>query len=202
MLEEIVAWDKSVTLAVNAWSCPAGDAFWLFMTSRSVWIPLYVAMAALLIWKLGWKRGLVMIAATILCITCVDQLCNLIKAWTARLRPCCDPQMLERGVRVLDPPHPDYIYGFFSGHAANAMAFSFCMVLAFRTWKKEYPEVTKIYRTGSVILLLWALLVGFSRVFVAKHFLGDVLVGFAVGALLAWAWISLAQFVIKKYHLA
>ncbi|MBP5397430.1 MAG: phosphatase PAP2 family protein [Bacteroidales bacterium] len=201
MIEKIVAWDRSATLVLNSLHSPATDAFWSFMSDKWVWAPLYAAFIALLIWKLGWKRGLVMIAATILCVTCIDQLCNLVKWSVGRLRPCCDPEMIERGLHVLEPHHPAHPYGFFSGHASNAMGFAVCMILAFRPWKNAHPEMTKIYRTGSIILIVWALLVGISRIFVAKHFLGDITVGFVIGALLAWLWISIGNWVIRRYHL-
>ena len=196
------AWDKAATLAINSWSCPASDAFWLFMSNKRVWFPMYAVFVALLIWKLGWKRGLAMVLATVLCITCVDQFCNLIKAWAARLRPCCDPQMLEWGVRVLEPHHPNYLYGFFSAHAANSIAFALCMVYAFRSWRDEHPEKARLYTIGSIILIVWAVLVGVSRIFVAKHFLGDVLVGFAVGSLLALALSYLTAFILKRLRVS
>jgi undecaprenyl-diphosphatase len=48
------------------------------------------------------------------------------------------------------------------------------------------------------LLIVWALLVGFSRVFVGKHFLGDVLVGFVIGALIAYLICLLGEFICKK----
>ena len=53
---------------------------------------------------------------------------------------------------------------------SNAIGFACAasIILKSRTWK--------------IVLPIWAILVGISRVFVGKHFLGDVLVGFMVGA--------------------
>ena len=42
------------------------------------------------------------------------------------------------------------------------------------------------YRGMAWLLFSWAALVGISRIFVGKHFLGDVLVGTAVGLLFGW----------------
>lgn len=44
-------------------------------------------------------------------------------------------------------------------------------------------------------------MVGISRIFVGKHFLGDVLVGFIVGSLFAWAIASLARLTIRWMNL-
>ena len=45
---------------------------------------------------------------------------------------------------------------------------------------------------------LCGLLIGLSRIFVGKHFLGDVLAGFAVGILLGVLFGRLAELVCRK----
>ncbi|MBP5172276.1 MAG: phospholipid phosphatase, partial [Bacteroidales bacterium] len=90
-LEQI---DKTWTLAINSLHTPFTDRMWMFFSGRTEWIPLYVLVIILLIWRLGWKKGLVMILTTALCILCVDQFANLIKNSVMRLRPGCDPEML------------------------------------------------------------------------------------------------------------
>ena len=40
-----------------------------------------------------------------------------------------------------------------------------------------------------------------SRVFVGKHFFGDVLVGFAVGLLAGWLLAQLARLIIRRFRL-
>lgn len=177
--------DKTWTLTINSLHTPFTDKMWMFFSGRTEWIPLYVLVIALLIWRLGWKKGMVMILTTALCILCVDQFANLIKNSVMRLRPGCDPEMLERGLYVLIPSGAKS-YGFFSAHAGNALAFAVCTLKALKmgrdTEKRPWKGLSSAY---SVIIVIWAVLVGLSRIFVGKHFLGDVLTGFVVGLIFA-----------------
>ena len=176
--------DQSVTLWLNGLHCPFTDSMWLFFSDRSVWIPLYLLVAVLMVWRLGWKRGLAYVLLTALAILCVDQFANLTKNWVARPRPCNDAYMFSMGHRLLQVRSRSY--SFFSAHAANAVAFALCSAHALRRGMKRTPA--RIY---SWLIGLWAAMVGFSRVFVGKHYLGDVLVGFAAGAIISLILLTL-----------
>ena len=93
--------DQTVSLWLNGLHCPFTDSMWLFFSDRSVWIPLYLLVAVLMVWRLGWKRGLAYVLLTALAILCVDQFANLIKNWVARPRPCNDEYMCSMGLRLL-----------------------------------------------------------------------------------------------------
>ena len=70
-------------------------------------------------------------------------------------------------------------YGFISGHSSAAMAFMVGIALCFGFRKR--------WAWGLVIA--WALLMGISRMYLGRHFLGDVLGGWLAGAGAAWlAW--------------
>ena len=112
-MERLTQIDKALTLAINGLHTPFTDGMWVLFSGKTVWIPLYLLVIALIIWRLGWRKGLIMILTTVLCILCVDQFANLIKASAQRLRPGCDPEMLERGLYVLIPSGAGS-YGFFS----------------------------------------------------------------------------------------
>lgn len=195
--EHLESIDMQWTLAINSVHAPWADSFWMFMSAKAVWIPLYVAVAALMIYRLGWKRGLLFILATALCIGCIDQMSNLFKHGFERLRPCNDQRMLDAGLWVLSPARMKS-YSFFSAHAANSIGFAVCAswALNFKVSESKKPV---LYKATGIILIVWALLVGVSRIFVGRHFVGDVLVGFLMGALIA-SLISLLCCRILRRH--
>lgn len=169
--------DKDITLAINGLDSQFTDPVWQLFSDKYIWAVLYLAVLVFLFRNLGWKRALVVVAGIVLTITCCDQLGNLTKAYFARLRPCWDGEMVQRGLNMLEGKGS--LYGFYSAHAANAMGFAVSSWMGFRN------DRSRNYNIYGVLIVLWALLVGMSRVFVGKHFFGDVCTGFAVGALVA-----------------
>ena len=176
--------DRSASLFINSLNSPLTDPVWQFFSNKLVWIPLYLAVLVFFFLKFGWKTALKCLAACVLTIVICDQFSNLIKDACARMRPCHDPWMVTHGLHMLEGK--GNLYGFFSAHAANAMGFALCSALCI---KQGSGRKTTVY---TVLIVIWVLLVGISRVFVGKHFLGDVLVGFGVGALVGWAVARLA----------
>lgn len=174
LFQQVHHLDKDVTLAINSLSSTISDGIWQFFSYKNSWYILYLAILVILYVRLGWKKGTIALLACVLCIICCDQFANLIKDWVQRLRPCWDQEMIDRGLNVLE--YKGGKYGFFSAHAANAMGFAACSMLCLGI---DGSHSHKFYNTAMPI---WALLVGISRVFVGKHFFGDVLVGWAVGA--------------------
>ena len=151
---------------------------------------MYLIIIVFLFIRLGWKRALAVTLSCVLFVVACDQFASLVKAYAHRLRPMEDPGMLERGLNVLEGSGG--LYGFFSAHAANALGFAVCSTMGFRNDRR------RSYRGYAIFIYTWALLVGISRVFVGKHFIGDVLTGFAVGLLLGWLFGALGRLVIKK----
>ncbi len=94
---------------------------------------------------------------------------------------------------VFDMPRPYEIYPFIkklsyggspsfpSGHTADAFAFVVAVSLVFPKWYFIIPG------------LIWALLVGYSRMSLGVHFPSDVLAGAVIGAISAFSYISFAK---------
>jgi len=186
--------DREATLAVNSLSSPFTDGVWMLFSDRKVWFVLYAALAVLLFVRLGWKKALTVLASVALVVVACDQTANLVKYSVARLRPVWDNYMVAGGLHRLEGRGS--WYGFFSAHAANAMGVAVAVVMGFRAGDKS-----RNYRTLAWIMYVWAVLVGLSRVFVGKHFLGDVLVGFAAGLFFGRLLGTLAGWIIDKYLL-
>ena len=179
LLEALSRADNEITLAINGWSSPFGDAFWTLISGKAVWIPLYVAIVILLFAKVGWRRALVALLAIGLTVLACDQGSDFVKDWADRLRPCHNQGLLDRGLRVLESKGS--LFGFFSAHSANAMGIAVSSIHFLRLATGKI-----LFHLYSVFICLWSILVSVSRIFVGKHFFGDVLVGVIVGVLVGW----------------
>lgn len=186
LIQQIESADQNISLWINSFNSTFTDAIWKFFSDRLIWTPLYLVVLAFIIVKLGLKKGLLVVLFLVLTILCADQLCNLVKNAVCRLRPCNDPNIVKRGLHMLAGASARHPYGFFSAHAANAMAFAVGggMALKRLAWK--------------ISLDLWAALVGISRIFVGKHYLGDVLVGFIVGAVVAIILLNICRRLLQS----
>ena len=191
LIETLHQADMDATLWLNSLSTPFTEQMWQLFSNKGFWIPMYAILLYLLFDRLGWKRALVVLASVALAFGLCDQCSNLVKYSVARLRPSYNSDMLQAGLNVLEGRGG--FYGFFSAHAANAGGFAVVSYLGFRN------DGRLKYRGYGIGIGLWAFLVGVSRIFVGKHFFGDVCVGFAVGILFGCLFGLLARWVIKKY---
>ena len=179
----VVGADKAATLYVNSLHTPFTDTVWLFFSNRWVWAVLYAFILYFLFRRLGWKKALTALAAIVLTIVCCDQLANLFKDWICRLRPSHDPWMLSHGLYL--PGDAGGLYGFFSGHAANSFGFATSSYGIFCTDERHN------YKAYAWAIFIWAFLVSLSRIFLGRHYFGDILAGAAVGLLLGWLFALL-----------
>ena len=122
-----------------------------------------------------------------------DQFSNLIKDLVERVRPLNDPYMLKHGLNILEGKSSSF--SFFSAHSANAFGLATSTLIGFRLDKRLR------YRGYAAWMYTWATLVALSRVFVGKHYLGDIIAGAAIGALAGYAFACLARHIIIKANL-
>lgn len=189
----IVELDQSVTLWLNHLGTEALDPFWMFLSNAKVWYPMYGLIMGFIIYRLGWKKGLIVVASLFVAVIATDQLSGLVKESFQRLRPCFDPWMLDHGVR--HPIKPGHLYGFFSSHASNTFGFAIASLIGLNNDKAHR------YGVYAWFIMLWATLVSLSRVMLAAHFVGDILVGAVFGLVLGAAIAGLARFIIVKVKL-
>jgi undecaprenyl-diphosphatase len=81
-------------------------------------------------------------------------------------------------------------FSFPSGHATSA--FIFYGLLAYLIWKTDIPKKYKYI--SATMLILFSLLIGFSRVYLRVHYPSDVAAGFCIG----FAWLLLTIYVLER----
>ena len=50
--QDIHQLDQQISLTINSWNSAISDPIWAFLSMKLVWVPLYAAILALIIWKL------------------------------------------------------------------------------------------------------------------------------------------------------
>ena len=182
--------DQHVTLFINGFHSPWSDQVMLLFSHVRIWFPMYAVIAILFFWRLGWKKGLVTLLTCVRCVVLCDQIATLFKDGIARLRPCQDQKMIDMGLYMLETGGG--LYGFYSGHAANSFGFAVCSTMGFRN------DSRLRYRGYAAFIFTWAFLVSISRIFVGKHYLGDVLTGAIAGVLIGLFCAYIGRLVIRK----
>lgn len=201
--EQLEMLDKEATLAMNISGNAFTDAVMTFSSQVKVWIPLYAIVLGIIIYRMGWKAGLVVTLALVLNVVLSDQLANLVKDSAARTRPCLDSWMTAHGVRVLEGGGG---FGFYSGHAANVFAFASCSLLCFASIRsrKGLPGRETDTARGvflgvyGTLIFIWATVVSISRVYCGKHFIGDISVG-AVSGLITGSLMALVAIMTIRH---
>ncbi len=182
--------DQEITLLINGWTSPWADSFWMMMSDKLFWIPAYLVCVYFLFARLGWKKALIVLASAAIAFAVCDQLSNIVKHAVIRLRPSYSVRMLDGGLNVLEKRGG--FYGFFSAHAANAFAIAVCLTMGFRN------DRSHTYNAFSRWAIIWATLVAVSRIFVGKHYLGDVIVGTVIGVAVGCSAGIAARYLIDK----
>lgn len=171
MLETLKSIDESLFLFLNAHHNSFFDPLmWLF-SEKFYWIPLY-AWFLWLLYKRYPKQYWTVIVTVVLMIVVSDQLCNLAKNNVMRLRPSQEPHLYSV-VHILNN-YRGGMYGFYSGHAANAFAVALFMITI----------VAKDNKYIIAVSLTYAILTAYSRIYLGVHYPGDVLTGAIIGSLL------------------
>jgi undecaprenyl-diphosphatase len=164
--------DTRLFLFLNSFHSPVFDQVMVFVSGKYSWIPLY---ALILYWYIRKyrKNFWVPVVATIVLITLADQSSvHLFKNVFERLRPCHNPE-IQHMVHIVNNKCGGQ-FGFVSSHASNTFALAMFTALVFRS--KPYGWA----------IFLWAALVSYSRIYLGRHFPGDILGGGLLGILIGY----------------
>ncbi|MBQ5574699.1 MAG: phosphatase PAP2 family protein [Bacteroidales bacterium] len=167
--------DQDITLYLNSMYSDGFDTFFWYVSLKYTWFIMGALLITFLFVKRKPKEALWFLLAVVLMIVCADQLCNLCKYTVQRFRPCWDEEIKDL-VHIVNDDRGGK-YGFFSAHAAVFFGLAYMTSRFFRNK----------YFTATIYVI--AVMVAYSRIYLGRHYLGDVLVGAVVGtlfAMLAW----------------
>jgi len=88
MLEQLLQLDEDLFLLLNGLGNTSWDTFWLVITNKLTFIPLYAILLFLIHKKLGTKNLILLVFVIAAMITFTDQITNLFKDGFKRPRPC------------------------------------------------------------------------------------------------------------------
>ncbi|MDN3667491.1 phosphatase PAP2 family protein [Algibacter miyuki] len=186
MIDELLKYDTELFVFLNNLGTENWDSFWLIVTDKLTFIPLYAILLFLLYKKFGLKALGVFVIVVALMVTFTDQITNLFKDGFQRPRPCRADDLVDR-VRFIAVRCGKY--GFFSGHASNTMAAAVFAGLVLKPY----------YKNLIFILVFWSIFVAFSRIYVGVHYPLDILCGLTFGAISGFMFSKLGTYVLARY---
>ncbi len=159
-------WDKELFLYLNSFYNDYWDTVMLMLTRKETWFPFFGIILYYVLKNYRNKSWLIILSLVLL-VVAADQVSGLMKVGFHRFRPVHEPAIAHLVHNVL---RKGGLYGFVSAHAANSVA-----ILVF---------TSRIFKNKSyyILLLCWALIFMYSRIYSGVHYPLDLL----GGALLGW----------------
>lgn len=185
-METLEQLDQDAFLYLNDMHSPFWDGVMVFVSNKYVWIPFYLALIIYLIYRYR-KQSIPMLLLAVAAVGLADFVASgLFKPYFARLRPCHDPALSEL-VNIVEGCGGRF--GFMSSHASTgfALAVFFNLILSDR------------YLALKVLLVAWAVVVSYSRIYLGVHYPGDTIGGALLGAFLAYGCSLIYTFLLNKY---
>jgi len=146
-----------------------------FFGSNSFLLPAYIALA---LWFLFIKKNMRRVIDVAVIGIIGYLIMYFMKIFFHRVRP----------VNSLIGPIEDF--SFPSGHASSGFIF-----YGFLAWIVLHSEIKTFYKyLLASMLVLFSLLIGFSRIYLRVHYFTDVVGGFCVG----YAWLAMSLWVLHK----
>lgn len=185
MLNQLIKLDHQWFLTINSLHNAFFDEIMYWVSYKYTWIPLY-AIILYYIFRQYKKKGLIILIGIILTLLLSDQISVFVKDYFMRLRPSHNPYYdsiihLNRNIK-------GGAYGFVSSHAANTAGLATFLIL-FPIFQKKIIHL---------LLVLWVLLVSYSRIYNGLHYPADVVGGIFLGIFIGISTTYATKIVILK----
>lgn len=190
--------DENVFLYFNQSGTDTWDFFWTLLTDKFVAIPLFAVLLCVIWYKSSFKTTLYIGVFLVAIVGFTDLSGKVIKNTVKRPRPCSVHSPIQQEVRVVSDGVIDGLttknaekcekYSFFSSHAAVSMALAVFLGLL----------LNSVFSWSLFLMVVWAVLVSVSRIYLGFHYPFDILAAWVYGALVAWLAYKLYVYFASK----
>lgn len=185
MLETLKQIDQALTISINHFHSPLVDQLMIAISDKLTWIPLYLGLLLLLSRTFDRRYALYIILAIIVNIVFTDQVSVFFKESIMRYRPCHNLDLMN----ILHLPDGcGGKHGFISSHAANTFGLA---VLVSSVFKRKWI---------TWVMVIYAVLNSYSRIYLGKHFVADIIGGAALGILFGYVIYRLLDYLYTRYN--
>jgi undecaprenyl-diphosphatase len=179
-MENLQKIDEFFFRLINSTGWEEMDGMMILISSKWFWIPLYIYILYLIYKRFSDQFLKILFALGLLIFLADFGSVHLFKEVFERARPC---HFLD-GIRVVDGCGGPF--GFISSHASNSFALAFFIALLFRNF------------SGFAVLFSWAVIIGFSRVYLGVHYPLDILGGMFWGLFVSLLTYKLLKLKINE----
>ncbi len=179
----IIEADEKLFMFLNGLHSGFLDIIMWHISGKYIWLTLYVVLLYAIIKKYR-QQGFLFILGIVLTIVIADQTSVFIKNSVERLRPTHNPDFgnIVHVVRNYRGGN----YGFVSSHAANCFGLATFIALIF---KKQWITAS---------MLVWAIIVSYSRIYLGVHYPGDIICGGILGSTIAFVLFFISNKLVRK----
>lgn len=178
--------DNSIVVAINNCHSPFMDNVILAITDFWFFVGVVCCIVAYSCSQDKYQKTILLCILLIVAVGCTDYLCaSIIRPAIQQIRPTNPDNPVHTMLHIVN----GYIggkYGLPSCHAANSFAIAVFTTLWFRR------------KLIAGILICWALLECYTRLYLGVHYPSDIIFGAVIGSLIAYIVYRLSK---RIYHI-
>ena len=179
--------DKNLFLFLNGFHSSFFDLFFSWTNKVITWIPLYLLFLFLMIKKFRSKSWIPLVMTAILVVS-TDQSSVLIKNSVKRYRPSHHLQIKEKTHLIQQEKGGQF--GFVSSHASNIWGIAVFIILVLKVKDKK----------ALALLLFWAMVVSYGRIYSGVHYPLDVIGGALLGIGIAYIIFKVLTRLLPQFY--